>query len=73
MAKVMAVNAGSSSLKYKMYEMPEEEVICSGIVDRIGHEDGIFKIKFKARVIKTSFRSRTTPKASIDSRRDQEI
>lgn len=47
MSKVMAVNAGSSSLKYKMYEMPEEQVICSGIVDRIGHEDGIFKIKAK--------------------------
>ena len=46
MAKVMAVNAGSSSLKYKMYEMPQEAVICSGIVDRIGHDDGIFKIKF---------------------------
>jgi acetate kinase len=42
----MAVNAGSSSLKYKMYEMPEEKVICSGIVDRIGHDDGIFRIKF---------------------------
>jgi acetate kinase len=46
MAKVMAVNAGSSSLKYKLFEMPEEKVICSGIVDRIGHDDGIFKIKF---------------------------
>jgi acetate kinase len=46
MAKVMAVNAGSSSLKYKLFEMPEEKVICSGIVDRIGHGDGIFKIKF---------------------------
>ena len=46
MYKCMAVNAGSSSLKYKLYEMPEEKVIASGIVDRIGHEDGIFKIKF---------------------------
>lgn len=46
MSKCMAVNAGSSSLKYKLYEMPEEKVICSGIVDRIGHEDGIFKIKW---------------------------
>lgn len=26
--------------------MPEEKVLCSGIADRIGHEDGIFKIKF---------------------------
>jgi acetate kinase len=46
MYKCMAVNAGSSSLKYKLFEMPEEQVICSGIVDRIGHDDGIFKIKF---------------------------
>ncbi|MCF0117618.1 MAG: acetate kinase [Bacilli bacterium] len=43
--KVMAVNAGSSSLKFKLYEMPEEKVICKGIADRIGHEDGIFEIK----------------------------
>jgi acetate kinase len=46
MAKCMAVNAGSSSLKYKLYEMPGEKVICGGLVDRIGHDDGIFKIKF---------------------------
>lgn len=46
MFKVISVNAGSSSLKYKLFEMPEEKVLCSGIADRIGHEDGIFKIKF---------------------------
>ncbi len=45
MAKVMAVNCGSSSLKFKLYEMPEEKVITSGIVERIGHEDAIFQIK----------------------------
>ena len=43
--KVMAVNAGSSSLKFKLYLMPEEKVICKGIADRIGHDDGIFEIK----------------------------
>lgn len=46
MAKCMAVNAGSSSIKYKLYEMPEEKVICSGLVERIGHEDAHFNIKF---------------------------
>lgn len=46
MAKCMAVNAGSSSIKYKLYEMPEEKVICSGVVEKIGHEDAIFRIKF---------------------------
>ena len=46
MAKVMAVNAGSSSLKFKLYEMPEEKVLCSGNAERIGHEDAIFGIKY---------------------------
>lgn len=46
MAKVMAVNCGSSSVKFKLYEMPEEKVLCSGIVERIGHDDGIFTIKW---------------------------
>ena len=46
MKKVMAVNAGSSSLKFKLYEMPEETVICSGIVERIGFDDAIFQIKY---------------------------
>lgn len=47
MAKVMAINAGSSSLKFKLYEMPEETVICSGIAERIGHDDAIFTLKYK--------------------------
>ena len=46
MKKVMAVNAGSSSLKFKLFDMPEENVICSGIVERIGFEDAIFQIKY---------------------------
>ncbi len=45
MSKIIAVNAGSSSLKFKLYEMPAETVICSGIADRIGHSDAIFQIK----------------------------
>lgn len=46
MAKIMTVNSGSSSLKFKLYEMPEEKVICSGNAERIGNEDGIFTIKY---------------------------
>jgi acetate kinase len=44
MVKVMAVNAGSSSLKFQLMEMPEEKVITSGIVERIGFEDANFEI-----------------------------
>ncbi|NCA97142.1 MAG: acetate kinase [Bacteroidia bacterium] len=53
MKKILVVNAGSSSLKYKLYEMPEEQVICSGIAERIGHEDAIFRIKFNGDSIRT--------------------
>lgn len=46
MAKVMTVNSGSSSLKFKLFEMPEEKVICSGNCEQIGLDKGIFTIKF---------------------------
>ncbi len=44
--KIISVNSGSSSLKYELYTMPEEEVIASGQVERIGFEDSIFTLKF---------------------------
>ena len=47
MKKIMAVNAGSSSLKFQLLEMPEELVISEGIVERIGMEDSIYTIKVK--------------------------
>ena len=46
MAKVMTINSGSSSLKFKLYEMPEEKVLCSGNAERIGLPDVIFTIKY---------------------------
>lgn len=52
MGKILAVNAGSSSLKFKLFEMPSEHVICSGMADRIGHNDGVFKIEFEGRKIR---------------------
>lgn len=45
MIKIMAVNAGSSSLKFQLLEMPEEKTITSGIVERIGMKDSVFSIK----------------------------
>lgn len=46
MSKTMAINAGSSSLKWKLYAMPEEKVLASGIVERIGLNDSIFSIDY---------------------------
>ena len=44
--KLLSVNAGSSTLKFRMYEMPEEKVICKGAFDRIGIEGSNFSLKF---------------------------
>ena len=53
MVKVMAVNAGSSSLKFQLINMPSEEVITSGLVERIGQEVGNFVIKVNGEKIQT--------------------
>lgn len=45
MSKIISVNAGSSSLKFQLFEMPSEEVLTSGIAERIGLEEGVFTIK----------------------------
>lgn len=57
MTKIISVNAGSSSLKFQLFNMPSEEVLCSGIFERIGLEDGIFQLKFdgKKDVLKQPF------------------
>lgn len=46
MSKTIAINAGSSSLKWQLYEMPKEVVVAKGIVERIGLKDSIFTIKY---------------------------
>ncbi|MFA7514843.1 MAG: acetate kinase, partial [Bacilli bacterium] len=34
--KILAINAGSSSLKFKLFKMPSEEILCAGSFGRIG-------------------------------------
>lgn len=46
MSKTMAINAGSSSLKFQIIEMPEEVVSSKGLVERIGLEEGKLEIKY---------------------------
>ena len=43
--KILSVNCGSSSLKFKMYEMPEEVVLISGLFERIGEKGSEYTIK----------------------------
>ena len=50
--KVLSVNAGSSSLKFQMYEMPEEKVLISGLFERIGLDGGMYTLKINGEKIK---------------------
>ncbi|MGI6581305.1 MAG: acetate/propionate family kinase [Erysipelotrichaceae bacterium] len=53
MSKVFAVNAGSSSLKFKLFQLPEEKVLTDGVVERIGLEEGICTIRVNGEKIST--------------------
>ena len=50
--KVLSVNCGSSSLKFQMYEMPEEKVLISGNFERIGIEGSFYTVKFNGEKVK---------------------
>lgn len=50
--KILSVNAGSSSLKFQLYEMPEEKVLISGLMERIGDEKSFYTIKLNGEKIK---------------------
>ncbi|MGB6150673.1 MAG: acetate kinase [Pricia sp.] len=45
---ILILNAGSSSIKFQLILMPAEEVICSGLVERIGSEASAFKYTSEA-------------------------
>ncbi len=45
MKKVLAINSGSSSFKYKLFALPEEKVLAEGIADRVGINGSSFQIE----------------------------
>ena len=50
--KILSVNAGSSSLKFQAYEMPEEKVLMKGVFERIGIDNSFYTIKINGEKIK---------------------
>ncbi|MBW8351426.1 acetate kinase [Bacillus sp. IITD106] len=52
MPKIFAVNAGSSSLKFQLFNMPEEKVITKGMIERIGLKDSVFTMSVEGKVNK---------------------
>lgn len=49
---VLAINAGSSSLKFQLIRMPEETLVTKGLIERIGIKDSIFIIEVNGEKIK---------------------
>ena len=43
--KVMVSNLGSTSFKYKVFSMPDEQVLAQGGMDRIGGEGSMHKFQ----------------------------
>ena len=50
--KILCVNAGSSSLKFQLYEMPEEKVIISGYIEKVGIEGSFWNTKINGEKIR---------------------
>lgn len=47
MKKIFAINAGSSSLKFQLLAMPDEEIIAKGIFERIGEPESAFTLVYQ--------------------------
>lgn len=45
MKKILVLNSGSSSIKFQLFKMPEQRIICSGLIERIGFDDAKFELK----------------------------
>jgi acetate kinase len=45
--KIFVINCGSSSLKYKLFDMRDEDVLAEGIIERIGIENSFLKYETK--------------------------
>ncbi|WP_263832828.1 acetate/propionate family kinase [Sulfurospirillum oryzae] len=45
--KILVLNAGSSSVKYQLFNMTNNDVLASGIIEQIGEKESMAKIKYK--------------------------
>jgi len=49
--QILVLNSGSSSLKFQLFSMPDETVLCSGLIERIGFDDANFKFNIQNETI----------------------
>lgn len=53
--KILIINSGSSSIKYQLIQMPTKQVICSGMVERIGLDNAMIHFKTNQNSIDEKF------------------
>ena len=41
--KILVINCGSSSIKYRLFEMPERKLLAKGVLEKIGEEKSLLK------------------------------
>ena len=47
--KFLVINAGSSSLKFSLYEMPEKTELVNGYIEKIGNADSCYTLKYNGK------------------------
>ncbi len=50
---ILVINSGSSSIKFQLIQMPEQNLICQGLVERIGLSDS--EVKYQTKKVKKKF------------------
>ena len=50
--KILVLNSGSSSIKFKLFDMKNESVLCSGLIEQIGENEGHLKLGFGQETVK---------------------
>ena len=61
--KIMSINAGSSSLKFSLFDMETEDVIASGLFERIGIDGSCYTIKYNGEKYKEEVKIKDHTKA----------
>lgn len=60
---ILSLNAGSSSLKFQAFDMPDENVLISGVFERIGMKESFYTIKINGEKIKQEVELKNHEKA----------
>ena len=61
--KILVLNCGSSSIKYKLFEMPSKEVLAQGGIEKIGLPDSFLKLTLpngEKKIIERSIQEHTS-------------